>query len=99
MHTDKEMDEWSIRTKHLNMAFNTNEYTLLGGNVTYWINIHPSNYVVSYYSKGGYKNVDIRMMYHDILKLPALIPKALDTIMRAKINWHYEMVESILGEE
>ena len=98
MHSDEKMDEYSIRTKHPNIAFNT-EYTLLGGNVTFWINIHPSTYVVSYYSKGGYESIDIRMMYLDILKLPSLIPKALDSIMCARIDWHYDMVRSIIEEE
>ena len=98
MHADERMDEYSSHNKHPNIAFNT-EYVLLGGNATFWINIHPSTYVVSYYSKGGYESIDIRMMYLDILKLPSLIPKALDSIMRARIGWHYEMVRSIIEEE
>ena len=92
------MDEYSIQNKVPNIAFNT-EYILLSGNVTFWINIHPYTYVVSYYSKGAYKSVDIKLMYLDILKLPSLIPKALDSIMRARIDSHYEMVRSIIEEE
>lgn len=98
MHADNEMDEYSIDTKNHNIAFNT-EYTLLDEKGTFWINIHPSTYVVSYYSKGSYKNVDIKLMYRDILKLPSPIPKALDSIMCARINWHYEMVRTIIEEE
>jgi hypothetical protein len=98
MHADNEMDEYSIDTKHHNIAFNT-EYTLLDEKGTFWINIHPSTYVVSYYSKGSYKNVDIKLMYRDILKLPSLIPKVLDSVMCARIDWHYEMVRTIIEEE
>jgi hypothetical protein len=98
MHSDEKMDEYSIHIKHPKIAFNT-EYSLLGGNVTFWINIHPGTYVVSYYSKGGYESIDIRMMYLDILKLPSLIPKALDSIMCARIDWHYDMIRSIIEEE
>jgi hypothetical protein len=98
MHADEKMDEYSIQNKVPNIAFNT-EYILLSGNVTFWINIHPYTYVVSYYSKGAYKSVDIKLMYLDILKLPSLIPKALDSIMRARIDSHYEMVRSIIEEE
>jgi hypothetical protein len=99
MHSDERMDEWSIRTKNRNIAYNTNDDTIIPRkNVSYWINISPRN-VVSYYSKEEYKNVDIRMIYCDILKLYPLIPKALDSIMGDRIDWHYEMVKSIIEEE
>jgi len=39
------------------------------------------------------------MMYDDILKLYPLISKALDSIMGDRIDWHYEMVKSIIEEE
>lgn len=97
MHSDEKLDDWSLRTKHYNMAFNTTEdMIILPKNMTYWINISPSNYVVTYYEEGRYQNVDIRMMYRDILKLPPLIPKALDNIMGDRIDWHYQMVKSLI---
>jgi hypothetical protein len=98
MHSDLNLDEYSLRNKNPNIAFNTNEHTLLSGNTTYWINIHPSNYIISYYSKGGYKHVDIREMYPDILKLPPLIVNALSEIMQARIHSVYDMVRAIIGE-
>jgi hypothetical protein len=98
MHADERMDEYSIHNKQPNIAFNT-EYILLGGSVTFWINIHPYTHVITYYNKGGFKSVDIKLMYLDILKLPPLIPKALDSIMGARIDSHYEMVRSIIEEE
>jgi hypothetical protein len=52
MHSDERMDEWSIHTKNRNIAFYTNDDSIIPReNVSYWINISTSNYVVSYYSK------------------------------------------------
>jgi hypothetical protein len=43
MHSDERMDEWSIHTKNRNIAFYTNDDSIIPReNVSYWINISTS---------------------------------------------------------